>query len=119
MKAILGYGGKIGVLITMIAVGCATRPVIQKTTAWIWETNSNTDQDREVTSSGLILNGPLKAEGNVPAFMLESELHIIPQPMKPNGLTYADTAQNEIAITIDDGPSEANNGYILKVVSTA
>lgn len=89
-------------------------------TTWSWETESSADREpaSEINvPGGLIKNGKLKAEGPVGQFTLESELRVIPQPMVPQPLTYANMKRDEIAITIDDGPSKPEiNNVVLKTL---
>lgn len=57
-----------------------------------------------------------EASGDVPSFLLPSELKILPRPMQPGPLTYAGLANKEIAITIDDGPSPTGTPKVLKTL---
>ncbi len=87
---------------------------------WI-ETNEFYSEDRTPSSEankpgGLILNGPLKAAGEVGSFTLPSERRVLSQPMDPKPLTKAGMNENEIAITIDDGPSPENNAFVLETL---
>jgi peptidoglycan/xylan/chitin deacetylase (PgdA/CDA1 family) len=52
----------------------------------------------------------------VPPFILESELRVLPQPMVPGPMSTAGMKKNEIAITLDDGPSPEFNSFILKTL---
>lgn len=87
---------------------------------WI-ETNEFYSEDRTPSSEvnkpgGLILNGKLKASGEIGSFILPSERRVIKQPMDPKPLTKAEMEGSEIAITIDDGPSPENNAFVLKTL---
>lgn len=99
--------------------GCVTAT----TQNWVWDTGHEigAESEREPASEinvpgGLIKNGPLKAEGAVGDFTLPNEVRMIPQPMNPLPLTYAHMNKDEIAITIDDGPSAENNAFVLKTL---
>jgi peptidoglycan/xylan/chitin deacetylase (PgdA/CDA1 family) len=95
-------------------------PVIQASApAWTWEEGNTADREpaSEINKpGGLIKNGKLKTEGLIGQFELQSEKREIPQPMKPAPLTYANMGKDEIAITIDDGPSPENNAFVLKTL---
>jgi peptidoglycan/xylan/chitin deacetylase (PgdA/CDA1 family) len=94
-------------------------PAVEPKAPWAWEDAEMPDRDLASAinvAGGIIYNGKLKAEGSVPEFTLPSELRLIPEPMQPIALHYANMGPGEISITIDDGPSPEANAFVLKTL---
>lgn len=64
-----------------------------------------------------MVDGPLRAEGPLPDFILESELRVLKRPLSAKPMTRGGLESKEIAITIDDGPSGAYNAEVLKTLN--